>query len=144
MTKINPLSLVAVLIMASILTGCAHRLTPAEEANFQTLIETERTWFQHLYANEMEAALALVSEDFASEAYPDKAALAIYLGLMTGNNILSEEALDRSKVKLKFDDTTANMGPYKLTVGDHAFSFSLDFKLEEAGWRIVGMTWARL
>lgn len=143
MRNLRLLSTIALLLAATTLSGCAHRMPSSEKEHYQSFIETERQWFQLLYADDMEGALALVSENFASDAYADKTALAQYMNIMKGRELLTEEKLDRSAAVLVFEDTAANMGPYTLTVQEHSFSFSLDFALEETSWRIVGMDWAR-
>ena len=143
MIKLKILPLIALVLIATTLSGCAHRKSTSEKAVFQSFTDTEQQWFQLLYADDMEGALALVSEDFASDAYADKAALSQYMKFMAGRDLLTAEKLNRSAAVLMFNDTTANMGPYILTVQDHTFSFTLDFALEETNWRIVGMDWAR-
>ena len=143
MLKPHALPTIACLLIAALFTGCAHRAPSNDKAHYQSFIETEHHWFDLLYADDMEGAVALVSEDFASEAYADKDALSKYMKFMVGRDLLTAEKLDRSGAVLDFNDTTANMGPYVLTVQDHTFSFTIDFALEETDWRIVGMNWAR-
>jgi hypothetical protein len=143
MTKLHSLSMIGLFIMASTLTGCAHRLSSVEDTNAQALIATEQAWFQHLFAEDMETALTLVSEDFTSEAYPNKAALKQYMTLIIGSKLLNEETLNTEGVVRKIEGTTAHVGPYTLKAHDHVFNFAFDFKREEAGWRIIGMTWSK-
>ena len=93
---------IVLLIAIALCTGCAHNIPLEESATYQTFIDTEQHWFELLYADDMDVALALVSEDFTSEAYVNKASLAQYMSFMQGKNILSEEKPDKSKTTMTF------------------------------------------
>lgn len=131
------------LLIASTLTGCAHRAQSNPQSNYDAFIAAEQRWFELLFEDDMEGALEMVSDNYGSESYGNKAALAKYMRLIQGNKMLTRETLDRSQVKIDFNDTTANAGPYLLNAHGLTFSFSLDYTLEDTDWRITGMNWAK-
>mgnify|MGYP006907213867 CR=1 FL=1 len=135
--------LVGCMLLSFILTGCAHRAQSNPQSNYDSFLEAEQRWFELLFEDNMEGALEMVSDNYGSEAYTDKAALAKYMKLIQGNKMLTRETLDRSQVKIDFNDTTANAGPYLLSAHGFSFSFSLDYTLEDADWKITGMNWAK-
>lgn len=140
LSKLKSLTFITLLILVSSLTGCRSHISDAHMDNHVAMANAEQTWFQHIIAEDYDAAMEFISEDFTSEAYPTKSALAEYFSSIKGKNILTEQMLTLGLVHYSGDQVVASAGPYHLKLTEDFIVTRIQFKNEETGWRIVGMT----
>lgn len=126
----------AVLVVIGV-SGCAT--TPAVMDQSSQLLEVSRQWQDHLANERFGRALALVSDEFSSRAWPDKASLAEYFALAKDRGFFSNATIQHGEVSVSVTSADARVYPIGIRANLGLALFDLSLQREQSAWKITSL-----
>ena len=123
---LSSLRLAALVVIG--VSGCAT--TPAVMDQSSQLLEVSRQWQDHLANERFGRALALVSDEFSSRAWPDKASLAEFF---------SNATIQRGEVSISLTSAEARVYPIGIRADLGLALFELSLQREQSAWKITSL-----
>jgi ketosteroid isomerase-like protein len=129
-------TLLGVLCVA-VLAGCSSLGGGVDDATAITTAATK--WSDALVAHDVDALMALYSEDFSDADGNSKADMRDFLADIIDQGMLDDVEADMEDVVLTIDEDTARYDGIILTSAMGSVTVDLTFGREEDGWKIVSM-----
>lgn len=125
------------LLCIAALAGCSSLGGGVDDA---TAISTAAAkWSEALVAHDVEALMALYSEDFSDVDGNSKADMRDFLADIIDQGMLDDVEADTDDVVLTIDEDTARYDGIILTSAMGSVTVDLTFGREADGWKIVSM-----
>ena len=128
----------AAIAVLAVIASCAS--APKGPTDEELIAQLVTTWEQAIVAKDMDAAMAIHSENFSSAEAADKAAWRSYLDWISASGYLDGATVDSSGSQTTITEGKATVGPLVLSTAAGVFNIELSLAKEEGGWLIVGQT----
>lgn len=132
---LSSLTLAALVVIG--VSGCAT--TPAVTDQSSQLLQISRQWQDHLANERFGRALALVSDEFSSRAWPDKASLAEYFALAKDRGFFSNATIQHGEVSISVSSADARVYPVGIRADLGLALFALSLQREQSAWKITSL-----
>jgi hypothetical protein len=103
------------------------------------IMETVNGWFAGLVAEDVEATMKLVSEDFEHYEYGDKEGLTDFLEQANDMGYLEDLEIDKEDAEVEIEDGEAVVYPIEMSGYFGTITFELILEEEEGAWMVTGM-----
>lgn len=124
----------AVAVMA-VLASCAS--APKGPTDEELVAQVVATWQQAIVDKDIEAAMAIHSENFSNAEASNKEMWKSYLEWVDASGYLDGATIDASASETVIEEGTATVGPIVLNTMAGVFRMQLKLAKEETGWMVV-------
>jgi hypothetical protein len=124
----------AVAVMV-VLASCAS--APKGPTDEELVAQVVATWQQAIIDKDIEAAMAIHSENFSNAEAANKEMWKSYLEWVDASGYLDGATIDASGSETVIEEETATVGPIVLSTMAGVFRMQLKLAKEEAGWMVV-------
>jgi len=134
-TRIQTFSRLTVCWLVPLASGCVTTSDAADPA--VGAIETARQWQWALAAQDFDAAMDLVADDFSSKDWPARADLAYYFQLASDRDYFTDAVVSDNIPDVMLDGDEAVVYPLELRARLGTAVFMLTLRRTESDWEIV-------
>jgi hypothetical protein len=127
-------SCVGIVALALVL-GCES--APKGPSDEELIANQITAWQEAITAKDMDALMALYSENYTGSRGEDKAGMRSFLDQASAMGYLDGMEVDASGAETVIEEGTATVGPVVLSGAMGAMNMKLEFAKEEDGWLIV-------
>ena len=135
--KNQQIRLLAIALIAATLTGCASVENATDDS--AQVLQIAREWQDALAAERFGRALRLVSEEFASPAWPTKDALNDYFDTAQERAYFARANPREELVTVTLEDGAARIYPVAINADLGTAVFALILQQENAEWKITSV-----
>jgi len=128
-------ALLGVVIVALAL-GCQS--APKGPTDEELVAGAVTAWQEALTAKDMDALMALYSENYVGQQGEGKAGVRTFLEQAAAMGYLDGLQIDTTGAETSIEEGTASVGPVVISGAMGAMNFTMKLAKEEAGWLIVG------
>ena len=125
-------------VVALIGLSCGCAMFAGDGNDEECLRQLLATWEAALKAEDIDAVMAVYSEDYRGEGDSDKAFAREFLTSVKAQGALATVEIDTTKAEIVVDDRTAKVGPIEISTREGPRIFYLTLQKEDDGaWRIT-------
>jgi ketosteroid isomerase-like protein len=122
-------------VALSLVLGC--QTAPKGPTDEELIAGVVSGWQEALTAKDMDALMALYSENYVGQQGEDKAGVRTFLEQAAAMGYLDGMEVDASGAETVIEEGTATVGPVVLSGAMGSMNMKLEFAKEEDGWLIV-------
>ena len=122
-------------VIVALALGCQS--APKGPTDEELVANLVADWQTALEAKDMEALMALYSENYVGQQGEDKAGVRNFLEQAAAMGYLDNLQIDTSGAETSIEEGTASVGPVAITGPMGGMNFTMKLAKEEDGWLIV-------
>jgi hypothetical protein len=116
---------------------CACASAPKGPTDEELVAQLVANWQEAVAAKDLDAMMAIHSENFSNSEAADKAAWKAYLEWIIASGYMDGAETDISGAETTIEEDKATVGPLVLSTAAGVFNMELGLAKEEAGWMVV-------